>query len=402
MPLSDRIAQLFSKYVSNTISREELDELLLGIADTENAAVVERALYKVWSENTAADPVYSKEEWDELFDAHYLKLSGATIKKSKLTLLPGGLIKVAASLLAIVLCAAMVYYFIRKDNRSLMDRKETIVQQNNDIMPGGNNAVLTLSNGQQFILNDVPAGNVVKQQNLSVTKMKNEQLVFSYDSSVKGDVPEPDTGLNTVSTPRGGKYQVNLSDGTKIWLNSLTVLSFPAVFNGQTRKVKLSGEAYFEVAKNEKMPFVVESGTQTVRVLGTHFNIKAYSDEKETQTTLLEGRVEVAAGNHKVVMKPGQRARLNDNIIRVAYTDVYEAIDWKNGFIDLNDEDIKTVMQKISRWYDVDIQYQGNISDVKLGGAVSRDADISKVLEVLEATGAAHFKIEKRRIIVMP
>ncbi|MDE1192064.1 MAG: DUF4974 domain-containing protein [Arachidicoccus sp.] len=411
MKYSGRLDELIFKYANNTISEIELNEFLEIVSAEHKKSLIENAFRKIWEGNKEVMPIYSEEKWDELYNKYLLPL----IKKNIVQQEAGGertplnilksitFLRIAASLVILCISVICTYLFLQKDRIST--QKNKVKEQTTKvhaIMHGGDNAVLTLSNGQQINLNNVSVGKIASQQNISITKTKDGQVIFSYDSSVKKQALSLYASLNKISTPRGGKYQINLPDGTHVWLNALTTLSFPTTFSGNTRSVKLSGEAYFEVAKNPAMPFIVESGTQKVKVLGTHFDVCAYDDELMYKTTLLEGKVEVSSGNNKVVIRPGQQARLKGIEIKVADVDVEESIDWKNNFIDFNNEDIRSVMRKISRWYDADIQYQGNISGTKLSGSVSRDSDISRILDVLEATGTVHFKIQKRRIIVMP
>lgn len=407
---SNRLQELIYRYFSNTISKEELDVFLNVVAEAENFALIEEAFRQLWLDRPTVQPIYTEERWNTLYAQYFSRLPEAVVPVKRNVVLTARqrryftFAKIAASVAILVACTCISYYFLQKPGS--FSQSKVAVQNNKShtmIKPGGNNAILTLSNGQQFNLNSVAVGKITRQQNVSVAKTQDGQIIFKYDSSVKSNsrFRLPATTLNSISTPRGGKYQVDLPDGTHVWLNAASSLSFPTVFSGKTRTVKLDGEAYFEVAKNPNFPFVVESGNQKVKVLGTHFNISAYSDEQVCKTTLLEGKVEVSSGNSKVIIKPGQQTQLSGSGIRVAEVDANEAIDWKNGFIELDHEDIYEIMKKISRWYDVEVIYKGNISNIRFGGSVSRSADISKILAVLEATGAVHFKIEKRRIIVM-
>jgi len=203
----------------------------------------------------------------------------------------------------------------------------------------------------------------------------------------------------------GGEYQVVLADGTKVWLNALSSIRFPTSFKGSERKVEITGEAYFEVAKNARMPFRVIGGSQTVEVLGTHFNINAYPDESAVATTLLEGSVKVAMHDGQAkVLKPGEQALIfkENNSFRVKEVDAEDAVAWKNGYFQFNDDDLKTIMNQLSRWYNVEIVYQQANLDQKFGGTISRSKNLSQVLRILELTGNVRFRVEGRRITVMP
>lgn len=275
-----------------------------------------------------------------------------------------------------------------------------------DIKPGHNTATLTFSDGRIMQLSDAKTGVIVGADHL---KYNDGSTVEQGDSESRTGSPP----ILTATTPRGGTYQVTLPDGTKVWLNAASSLEFPAQFTGKERRVKLVGEGYFEVAKHKMRPFLVESKNQQVEVLGTHFNINAYPDEKDTKTTLLEGSVAVrrkkalTQGSNPgidqadVVLKPNQQATLRGNDqISVSAADIEEALSWKNGYFRFNNEPIQSVMQKISRWYNIEVRYEGKIPAEGMYGTISRFKNISEVLKMLEQTKGLHFEIEERRIIV--
>ena len=209
---------------------------------------------------------------------------------------------------------------------------------------------------------------------------------------------------NTITTLRGGQYQVILPDGTKVWLNAASSLKYPTEFRGKERNVELTGEAYFEVAKNATMPFHVQSAGQTVRVLGTHFNINAYEDEGVIKTTLLEGSIQITYQQAKVLIKPGEQARVvagsPDKIIVDENADTDGAVAWKDGYFQFNHADIRTVMRQISRWYDVTVKYEGSVSSKDFGGAIERNLKLSQVLHILEKS-QVHFVINGKEVVVL-
>jgi transmembrane sensor len=283
----------------------------------------------------------------------------------------------------------------------------------NDIEPGGNKAILTLSNGVKISLSDTGNGKLADQAGISITKTKDGILVYklkdlnAYHSS--GDT----SVYNTVYTPKGGQYQINLPDGTKVWLNSASSLKYPPSFSGlKERKVELNGEAYFEVSKNKKVPFRVVSNNQTVEVLGTHFNINAYEDEKDTKTTLLEGSVQVSALSMKSfkagklisqILKPGEQSQLANQLtgnIKITQANMEQVMAWKNGYFHFQNESLQGVMRQLSRWYDIDIVYQVKRSDDEFIGDIPRSVKLSEVLKILEM-GGVHFKIEGKTLIVI-
>lgn len=265
----------------------------------------------------------------------------------------------------------------------------------NDINPGGNKATLTFTSGQTIPLDSsktgILIGNDLKyNDNTLLNSTSKRSLPYSRED---GEVQ-----TITASTPTGGTYQLTLADGTKVWLNAASSLTFPSNFRSQKRQVKLSGEAYFEVAKNRKQPFIVTSTGQEITVLGTHFNVSAYSDENYTKTTLLEGSVKV----NTAILKPSQQSTLSSSGIQVAQVNPALAIAWKNGEFMFRNEPLENIMQKIARWYNAEIHYQNNqVRNRQFGGSVSRFGKVSEVLCMLELTGKVHFKIEGRRITVM-
>jgi hypothetical protein len=272
------------------------------------------------------------------------------------------------------------------------------------IVPGSNKAYLTTANGTIITLNGLKNGNLLSQGGIQVNKVKDgllkygKKVVANSAASITSDI------YNTITVPRGGQYQLVLADGTKVWLNSASTIKFPVAFTGKDRQVELSGEAYFEVVKNPLQPFKVVANGITVQDLGTHFNVMAYSDDKEVKTSLLEGSVKLTGTKAITILKPGEQGVLNDqqNAFKIEKVDMDDVVAWKNGFFAFNDEDIQTIMKRISRWYDVDVVFPQQFKRKNFGGTVSRFADVSQVLKDLELTGSIHFKIEGRRIAVMP
>jgi len=274
------------------------------------------------------------------------------------------------------------------------------------ITPGSNKAILTLDNGEQVVLEDAKNGIITQQGNASVNKTDSGRLLYN---KIAGNEAATSIVYNTLRTPYGGQYQMTLQDGTKVWLNAGSSLRFPASFSGNERNVTLIGEAYFEVAKDKDRPFLVTvnagSGMpMTVKVLGTHFNINAYPDEQQNRVTLLEGAVKVDCGAANALLAPGKEAILNklSGKISVSSGDTEAATAWKNGYFLFDNEKVESIMRQISRWYNVEIIYQGDVSRKAIAGSLSRSKNVDDVLKMLELTGTVHFKIEGRRITVMP
>ena len=273
------------------------------------------------------------------------------------------------------------------------------IAQTATIKPGTNEAYLTLGNGERISLTNMANGVVARQSGIAVQKTSNGMLVYTRIQKQNSNSDE--LIYNTVETPRGGQYQVVLPDGTEVWLNAASSLKYPASFASQKyRKVELKGEAYFQVSKDKDHPFVVKTNAQEVLVLGTHFNINAYQDENGTTTTLLEGKVKVWNDKGSKILKPGECALEEKGLFKVDQADIDGTMAWKNGYLSFNNEDLQGVMRKISRWYDVDVEYRGKPVKEGFNGTMSKYKSIDQLLKMLESTGSVHFKIEGRRIIV--
>ncbi len=304
----------------------------------------------------------------------------------------------AAAVILLILSSGL--YF-----NSLKNKTPVIVQTEsprfkNDVLPGENRAILTLDDGSQINLDDAQNGVLASEDNTDIRKTGSGQLEYSA-----GDKIIETLKYNTLSTPMGGQYQLSLPDGSKVWLNSGSSIRFPTAFIGKERVIELKGEAFFDIKENKKMPFIVRTNnSMDIRVLGTQFNVMAYDDEKSINTTLLEGSVQILKESGTAFLEPGQAAILNKGTgkIKVAIADIDEAVAWKNGYFIFSNENIESIMRKVSRWYNVEVDYQGNLSNKDFVGTISRDKNISEILKMLELTGAIHFRIEGRRITVMP
>ncbi|NQX37520.1 FecR protein [Pedobacter steynii] len=279
-----------------------------------------------------------------------------------------------------------------------------------DIAPGGNKAILILADGSEISLTDAENGALARQAGITIRKTAEGQVIYDTSSS-DGSENEASDGqpkYNTIATPRGGQYQINLPDGTKVWLNAASALTFPQSFNKlKQRHVILNGEAYFEVAKNKEQPFKVSTGAdiagkaQVIEVLGTHFNVNSYDDEESTKTTLLEGSLRVMPGTGSFLLRPGQQSILSQHKIKVVPADTEECLAWKAGYLQFNRADIKTVMRQIARWYDVTVRYEGAVPALEFGGAIQKDLTLVQALKILNKS-QIHFRIEGREVIVMP
>jgi ferric-dicitrate binding protein FerR (iron transport regulator) len=286
--------------------------------------------------------------------------------------------------------------------RFLSDRhQETIAalpSGAHDVAPGTNKAVLTLAGGTIIVLDSAHSGRLTRQGGAGVIKLDNGRLAYTTLNE------KPDVVVyNTLTTPRGGQYQLTLQDGSRVWLDAASSIKYPTTFSGDTREVEITGEAYFEIADNPRMPFVVKTGGTKTTVLGTHFNIDAYEDEKTLIITLLEGTVKFACGKEEKILRPGQQAALDASTrsFTLQKADTYQAVAWKNGQFDFDNKDLPAIMRQISRWYDVDITYQSTYSGAKFGGGISRQLNLSHVLQLLDKSGV-HTRLDNRQLIILP
>lgn len=277
------------------------------------------------------------------------------------------------------------------DKASLASNIDTV-----KFKPGSSKAVLTLANGKTIELDGAGNGVLASGESGAISKSGNG-IVIDDNVNASGSAA---VALNTITIPRGGKYDITLPDGTKVWLNSASSLTFPIAFKGKERRVSLTGEAYFEVAKNKRMPFKINvNNKQEVEVLGTHFNVNAYTNEAKIVTTLLEGSVKVNYNKSSVLIKPGQMAVNNlGNDVKVQQADLEEIMAWKNDMFIFNNANIVNIMNTVSRWYDVDIDFKGDMQSINFTGNYSRTKGLNSLLKNIELMDKVKFKIEGRRI----
>ncbi|WP_298734311.1 FecR domain-containing protein [uncultured Chitinophaga sp.] len=298
----------------------------------------------------------------------------------------------------VILAAGMGALLLNRQPDSLPEIVEKAPVKNGPITPGSSMATLTLADGAVIALEDAADGIVARAGGTAVTKTGKGAIAYADQGGATDQ-----HSLNTINIPRGGQYTVTLSDGTKVWLNSESSLTYPVVFGGAERKVILKGEAYFEVSKNEQKPFIAETDHATVHVLGTQFNINAYHDEKDVKVTLQEGSVRLSSEADKTLLTPGEQGivSLSHTAIEKKKVNMNQVMAWKNGYFIFRNNTIQDIMRQIGRWYDVEVVYEGNLPKGTFGGTYSRNKDIHELLKGLELTGLVHFKIEGRRIIVM-
>ncbi|MGY3055302.1 transmembrane sensor [Pedobacter sp. UYEF25] len=361
---------------------------------------VEREEFSVWYNANQDESLDVPEHIAKDEEEHKQKIF-ASINKSiqkqnstKVRLWP----KLTAAAAILIIAGTSLYFFNTRQPIS----NEQQVQHHQEILPGSNKAFLTLTNGKVILLNDQKNGEITEQSGIKVSKTDDGQLIYSIKA--KGTSGKTEVAFNTIETPKGGQYQVVLPDGTKVWLNAATKLHYPIRFNKNNRIVELEGEAYFEVSKNKARPFIVQTKRQKVEVLGTHFNINSYSNEEAVKTTLLEGSVKVFAinstvTNKNVLLVRGEQAVLAGNNISVKSVDVEQAVAWKNGFFQFYHTDLKSVMRQVSRWYNIDVVYDGKTPTKEFSGKIQRNVTANELVEALNFSGI-RCEIKNDKIVV--
>jgi ferric-dicitrate binding protein FerR (iron transport regulator) len=299
-----------------------------------------------------------------------------------------------AAVLLVMLVAA--YYFWQplqqKSLSSTLVKTDTL--EGDVAPPDANIAILTLADGTKIYLDSMGNGTLAQQDGIAITKQDDGQIVYSGNAS-------DGVAFNTLSLPKGSKpFRITLSDGSNVWLNAASSITYPTAFSGKERKVNMIGEAYFEVAKNDTKPFIVTNNQMSIKVLGTHFNVNTYEDEQTGKVTLLEGLVVVEQGNKTKGLTPGQQALVMGEKIKVIEgIDTEEVMAWKNGLFYFNGADINAIMRQIEKYYDVEVEYHDDVNYLFVA-KISRQVNVSEFLKILELTNLIHFKIEGRKIIV--
>jgi transmembrane sensor len=392
-----QLKEIFQRYVNNECTEEEVKFLLEHFRTDDNENALRDSIAAKLNEYPVADfdqNPQSKPALDAIFNSI---LDNIADEQEEVQPKKNGslLLKFIAGV-AVVLIGGLVIYSYHNSIKEGVAVVKNIPAKTN-ITPGSNKAVLTLQDGSTIILNDAKEGTLAQQGNANIVKTANGQLVYN-----KTDAQPEKVLFNTMTTPRGGQYKLTLPDGTDVWLNSASSITYPTAFVGNERNVSITGEAYFEVAKDKTKPFHVKAGSQTIEVLGTHFNVMAYADEDVIKTTLLEGSVKVQGDKESGILKPGEQSVINKNgELKVSVASVDEAMAWKNGYFKFNRVGIKYIMRQLSRWYDVDVMYDGRVKEDEFVGTIGRSENIVQALHLLELANV-HFKIQDKNIIVLP
>ena len=394
---------LFRKYLENKCSPEELQSLLNEFGIEGNEDLLRRLIIQELETEQQIRSLSAEELEDSLtrtFNTIKTKLGPGKINEAA-PVVPLAKRTWFRLAVAAVFVFAVTGVYLLVNQRPVEPPVADNQQSTNDVLPGGNKAVLTLSNRSDIVLENVSNGTILTDGDTKISKLSDGQLVYNALSEKPAQVL-----YNTVTTPRGGQYQLLLPDGSGVWLNSASSIRFPVAFTGEVRRVEVSGEVYFEVAKNSAMPFKVDvDGKNEIEVVGTHFNINSYADEGTIKTTLLEGSVKVTSlkTRESKLITPGQQARLNsDGQIAISKkVDPDNVMAWKNGYFSLDGADTKTLMRSISRWYDVDVTYEGEIPQREFGGDIEKNLNLSQVLKILEKNGL-RFRLEGKKLVVLP
>lgn len=413
-----RIAYLLERYSDGTISEPEWNELHLFMESEQEQGPMHDTL-REWLETRQHHGAYNEHRWQQVLN-RILLADKLPVTQRSLTVPMYKKWRYRITAAAAIIIIALSAWWLISDRGNKQQPIVETTPAKNDVSPGKDGAILTLADGSKMVLDSIGNGIVAKQNGAQVV-LKNGQLTYDADGKQTAAVT-----YNTMTTPKGRQFNVLLEDGTKVWLNAASSLRYPTLFKGKERRVEVSGEAYFEVAKNATMPFIVSiNGLMEVNVLGTHFNVNAYPDEPMIHTTLLEGRVRVKlTGQHKteaaaantapgVVLQPGQQAQLflttaagpssaTEQPFRVQTVDVKEVIAWKEGAFAFTDADLPAVMRQLARWYNVEVEYAGAIPKGVFNGKIGRALTLAEVMEGLSET-RVKFRIEGgNKIVVLP
>lgn len=377
-----RLLQLLTRYQENTCTEQELAEL------------------EQWYNelNTGGQPIEATDAFaDEMlvqFREKLAKRSLTIVRDEKVRGMNWKRWVAAASILVAVATVSYLVFF----NKGSKPGGEIVTTVPKDVKaPETNRAMITLADGRSIYLDSALNGELVTQGNIKLVKLANGQIAYQTADGASTTL----SMTNTLSNPRGSKViDMQLSDGSHVWLNAGSSVTYPIAFVGDERKVTITGEAYFEIAHDKTKPFIVSANDKAdVTVLGTHFNVNAYDDESDIKITLLEGSVKVSKEDANNLLKPGQQARVTTNIKVVSSVDLDEVMAWKNGNFQFGEASIEEVMRQVSRWYDVEVIYESKPTE-HFRGEISRDVEVSKVLKMLETTEAVHFRIEGKKVYV--
>lgn len=394
-----RLAYLLDRLANHTATEEELNELTGLVDQDERGVSIDEVENWLQEHQPQPLPAYDQQHWmqvaDQILDSDKLSADPVVKPVHRMHFLHKW-----GWAAAVVLLFGAGAWFI---NRYHQPKPASIVAENTppDVEPGKNGAILTLADGSQMVLDSAGNGIITRQNGTSVI-LKNNGLQYTPEDPGTGEMK-----YNTITTSKGRQFRVVLPDGTKVWLNATSALQFPVAFSGKERVVELTGEAYFEVAKNAEQPFKLKvAGKMDIEVLGTAFNVNAYTNEANSYATLVEGAVRISLPNQtggSVVLRPGDQVQAGSAGMEVTRNaNVEKASAWKNGLFNFEGVGLREMMRQLERWYDLEVVYEGNVPDVKFFGEMSRTLKLSDVLTGLERSDV-HFRLEEgRKLIVMP
>lgn len=394
-----RLEYLFKRYYYNSATDAERSELMSLINQLKDNTELSALLEHTW-QNIQAEQVFSRDEGENMLQQILGDQSAEKTvfaiqeKKTK------NWWRYAAAAAILLFLAGGIWITSNKRADNNIVKKQDI-KVTHDLPPGHDGAILTLANGEQLMLDSAQNGALTSQGNIQLVK-QNGQLAYI------GKMPSSGVLYNTMTTPKGRKYELLLSDGTKVTLDAASSIRYPTVFTGKERRVEITGQAYFDVAHNAAKPFIVQKDEMSVQVYGTRFNINAYDDEATIKTTLVSGSVKVtnssSPGSSKTqLLAPGQQAIVTKSgtIALDKNADVEQAIAWKNGFFQFRETELKTIMRQVMRWYDVEVIYDENIVDRYFTADISRDKNLAALLKILELSDI-HFKLQGKTLTVKP
>ena len=384
MELEERFKYLLNRYLNKESTQEEFEELFDSIEDIDLSKILNDQMDKHFDaiEISADD---NQMEWVKTHKKILLTQKPSNSKYWKLA--------IAATFL---LCGSFLGFWILSGNNPVQHQELSF---KNDVTPSANKAVLTLSNGSKVVLDNRADGLLANEGNVNIEKTADGSLRYrmAETNRTSNNIEE---NYNSIEIPKGGHYQLILPDGTKVWLNAASSLKYPTIFTGKKRVVILTGEAYFEVAKNKKLPFIVQSRDVETLVLGTHFNINAYNENPEVKATLLEGSINIAKGNIRKLISPGEQAvfQSSKSEFKVINPDLEEVMAWKNGLFIFENTQFDELICELERQYDMSVKYIGKQPIIHYSGVLPRNKPLSQILNVLEETGEVDFGIEGKTI----
>lgn len=397
----ERIKYLFGQYEARLATEAETEELFQLLEDSSYKEPIND--FFIEGIEVQSEVELNRAEWDPVINTILAALPKEDFGPDHHSRRTVRMIRWAAAAAAVLILGVGGWFLINRPQQPNAGPQAVEQRFKNDVQPGTNNAVLTLADGTQVILDSAESGVLATEETVKVTRLENGEIVYKAPlRQAQGDIR-----YNTINNPKGSRVvSLTLADGSKVWLDAASSITYPTAFLGKERKVEMTGQAYFEVAPlspkgGQKMPFIVSKGDMEVTVLGTHFNVMAFDEEPTMNVTLLEGSVRVAKGTSNQVIKPSEQAQLaKDNSIRVVNADIEQTMAWKNGIFKFQDITIEPLMKQLARWYDVEVVFEEKPTD-RFVSSIPRDVPASQVFRILETTGRVHFKIEGKKVTVM-